>query len=300
LKSIQGQTYSDYELIVVDDGSTDNSLEIARKVVGIEDDRHKVITQANAGVAKTRNNGVALSKGEYICFLDSDDWWEPTFLEEVNHLIESSPDAGMYGTGFFIVKNGKKRVAPIGVEQGFERGYINYCKVYAKTMCMPISSSSVAIPREVFLTTGQFRSGITLGEDFDLWIRIALKHAVALVNKPLSNYCQDVPVKNRATRKLRDPQTHMLWNLDYLENEETQNHDLKVLMDRLRASGLMRFYLSHQYHEDAKEQLAKIDWNNVSQKTFHFYHSSLLIQRIRFKIRTLLATMKQFVIKHIN
>jgi len=300
LDSILHQTYSDYELIVVDDGSTDGSLEIARRVVGIEDEEKRVIMQPNSGVAKARNNGVALSKGKYICFLDSDDWWEPTFLEEMNRLIEDYPDAGMYGTGFYLIKNGKKRVAPIGVDKDFERGYINYCKVYAKTLCMPITSSSVAIRRDVFLSSGQFKSGITLGEDFDLWIRIALKHPVVLVNKPLANYYQDIPVKNRATRKLRDPKTHMLWNLDYLEEDEAKNQDLKILMDRLRASGLFRFYLSHQYHEEAKVQLAKIDWKNVSQKVYQLYHSSLFKQRVRFKLRTLGAALKQLVFHYIN
>ena len=300
LDSILHQTYGDYELIVVDDGSSDGSLEIARRAIGSGNERRQVVTQANAGVSMARNHGVALSKGEYICFLDSDDWWEPTFLEEMSSLIEDYPDAGMYGTGFYLVKNGAKRIAPIGVDKGFERGYINYCKVYTKTLCMPISSSSVAIPKEVFLSTGQFRSGITLGEDFDLWIRIALKHPVALLNKPLANYFQDVPVKNRATRKLRDPKTHMLWNLDYLEEEEANNPDLKKLMDNLRGSGLFRFYLSHQYHEDAKAQLAKIDWRNVSKQTYHIYHSSLFVQRVRFKVRTLGATVKQFILHRIN
>ncbi len=300
LNSVLHQTYCDYELVVVDDGSTDGSLEVARRAIGAEDGEHRLVVQANAGVAKARNNGVALSKGKYICFLDADDWWEPTFLEEMHGLIVACPNAGMYGTSFYIVRNGKKRVAPIGVEQGFERGYINYCKVYASTLCMPISSSSVAIRREVFLDSGQFKSGITLGEDFDLWIRIALKHPVALINKPLANYFQDIPIKNRATRKLRNPQLHMLWNLEYLEEEEARNADVKILMDRLRASGLYRFYLSRRYHEEAKVQLAKIDWKNVSQETYYVYHSSLFKQRVRFKARTMAALLKQWIFRCIS
>jgi glycosyltransferase involved in cell wall biosynthesis len=294
LNSILHQTFCDYELIVVDDGSTDGSFEIALKILGSKNNKYRVITQPNAGVSSARNNGVDLSKGEYVCFLDSDDWWEPGFLEEMNRLIDDYPDAGLYGTGFNLVKNGKKRKAPIGVDDDFDRGYIDYCQVYAKNLCMPITSSSVVIPRDVFVLSGKFREGITLGEDFDLWIRIALKYPVVLVNKPLANYFQDVPVRDSATRKLRDPKTHMLWNLDYLEEEETRNTDLKKSMDMLRANGLCRFYLSHQYHKEAMAHLAKIDWNNVSQQSFQFYHSPLFLERFCFKMRTIGAVMKHF------
>lgn len=300
IESVLHQTYSDFELIVVDDGSTDDSLEMAKSVVGSNKEKCIVIAQANSGVSCARNEGVALSKGKYVCFLDSDDWWEPRFLEEINRLIESYPDAGLYGTGFYLVKNGRKKIAPIGVEAGFVKGYINYCQVYAETMCMPISSSSVVIPKDIFDSSGRFRSGITLGEDFDLWIRITLKYPVVLLNRPLSNYFQDIPIKNRATRKLRDPNSHILWNLDYLEEEEKQNHDLKILLDKMRASGLLRFYLSFQYHEEAMRQLSKIDWRNVPQNEYYIYHSPLSLQRIRFWFLNSAAFVKQYISLFIN
>lgn len=292
LRSIMQQSYSDFELIVVDDGSKDASYLVAKNTIA-GDGRCTLVQQVNSGVAVARNHGVELSHGEYICFLDADDWWELDFLKEMSELISNYPEAGLYGTGFYLVKNGKKRVAPIGVQKDFEAGYINYCKAYARTLCMPISSSSVAIPREAFLAAGQFRKGISLGEDFDLWIRLALKYKVALVNKPLANYFQDIPPKLRATRRLHSPEKHMLWNLDYLQDEEKQNPDVKLLFDRLRASGLFRYYLSRQYHEEALRQLEKIDWNNVSAATYKVYHSSLLYQRIRFKSRETAATIKQ-------
>lgn len=300
LRSVLSQTICDYELIVVDDGSTDGSVDVVRDLVGRDTDKVRVVEQVNAGVAAARNNGVALASGEYVCFLDADDWWEPTFLQEMDELIASYPDAGLYGTNFFLVKNGRKRVAPIGLEEGFQSGYINYCKVYAKTLCMPISSSSVAVPRKVLDAVGQFRSGIKIGEDFDLWIRIALKYPVALVNKPLAYYFQDLPAKNRATRNLVEPGRHMLWNLDYLEEEVSSNEDLKVLMDRLRASGLYRFYLSKQYHEDAVAQLERIDWNNVPEEVCRIYHSSLFVQRCRFMARSMAAKLKQQLLRSID
>ena len=296
LSSIFAQTCGDYEVIVVDDGSKDGSYDVA-SAAAQGHAQCRIVRQANAGVAAARNRGVELAQGEYVCFLDADDWWEPTFLEEIERLITSYPDAGLYATGYYLVRNNKRRVAPIGVEEGFQEGYINYCQTYTRRLCMPVTSSSVAMPRKVFLASGGFRGGITLGEDFDLWIRIALKHRVALLNCPLANYYQDIPSNRRATRRLHNPANHMLWNLDYLAEEEAGNAELKLLLDRLRASGLYRFYLSRQYHAEALVQLEKIDWSHISQSTYRLYHSPLWWQRFSFAVRTWAAIIKSTILK---
>ena len=297
LKSIFAQTCADYELIVVDDGSTDQSYSIACKTVGTENPNHQVITQKNSGVAAARNKGAAMAKGDYICFLDSDDWWEPQFLQEIDRLTTEFPDAGLYGTSFYIVKNRRRRIAPIGFDNNFERGYINYCQTYARTLCMPISSSSVAIPRTLFNQTGGFRTHLTLGEDFDLWIKLATTHPVAMVNKPLANYFQDLPQGTRATRRIHNPQQHMLWNLDYLADKEAANPDLKLLLDLLRCSGLRRYYLSTAYHQQALEQLAKIDWSRMPRSAYKQYHSPLWIQRAKYMAKNTASAIKQRLIR---
>lgn len=290
----------DYELIVIDDGSTDSSLQTAEATIGESRPWCRVVHQENSGVAATRNKGVSMSTGEYICFLDSDDWWEPTFLSEMDRLIEELPDAGMYGTGFYIVKNGRRTIAPIGVDKGFERGYINYCQTYAKTLCMPITSSSVAVRRECFLKAGQFNTRLTFGEDFDLWIRLALSYGVALVNKPLSNYFQDQPVKGRATRRLHNPEGHMLWNLGYLGEEERRNADLKLLLDRLRSSGLFLYYLSSKYHDATLPELAKINWSNLPPSSRKKYDSPIWRERFIFALRRMGASVKKTLVSFIH
>lgn len=98
LQSVLEQTFDDFEIIVVDDGSTDDSYSVAKAVLETSERPFKLIHQENAGVSTARNKGVAASSGEYICFLDGDDWWAPTFLEKMDELIQDYPEAGIYGT----------------------------------------------------------------------------------------------------------------------------------------------------------------------------------------------------------
>lgn len=308
LRSVAAQTFTDYELIVVDDGSKDESASDAERVLNdcwlslSKPQPVKLIRQTNAGVSAARNSGVAASSGDYICFLDADDWWEPAFLEEMAALIAEYPDAGIYGTNYTIVNETrhKTRVAPVGVEKDFQKGYINYCQVYAKTLCMPLTSISVAIPRSVFEEAGGFPKGIRLGEDFILWIRIALKHKVAFLNKPLASYNQDVDVANRGTQHLHNPENHMLWNLSNLEEEEKTNPDFKQLIDNLRVYGLFNHYISKKYHEAAKSELAKVDWNLQPKKWKKLYGKPLLWLRMRQKFLSWGSKVKSCMAKYLS
>lgn len=291
LESVMGQTFEDYELIIIDNGSNDGSSEIIAKFT---DQRIQIVRLAeNIGVSNARNEGASLSKAPYITFLDADDWWEPTFLEEMAGLIKRHPDAGIYGTGYNIVKNGHKRQAPIGIETEFSEGQINYCQVYTKTLCMPLTSITVAMPREVFDEMGGFKSQLKLGEDFDLWIRIALKHKVIFLNKPLSNYNQDVDVTFRGTHHLHEPKEHMLWNLNYLEPVEKTNLDYKQLIDNLRAYSLLPYLLTKQYYSAARQELDKVDWSRQPIKTQRLYRLPIWILRLRRFVLRMGATIKK-------
>lgn len=260
IESVLGQTYRDFEVIVIDDGSTDQSLEVAKT---FENKSITIVSQPNSGVSTARNNGVKIAKYPYICFLDADDWWHPTFLEEMKRLITDFPDAGIYGSGYYIVKNGQERIAPIGVPQGFERGIIDYCEVYAKTLCMPLTSISVVIPKHIFDEEKGFKSQLKFGEDFDLWIRIALKHKVILVNKPLAYYNQDVDINNRgvAVHKIYSPENHYIFNLDYLYDNEKNNHRLKILLDKLRVYILLKYRIQRAFPKEYNAEIKKVDFS---------------------------------------
>ena len=298
ISSVLSQTFTDDELIIVDDGSSDNSADLALQAIEGRD-KCRLLRQENAGVSVARNNGVAASHGDYLCFLDADDWWDSHFLEEMSQLITDFPEAGVYGSNYTIVNETKHktRIAKIGIGVGFEKGYINYFQAYASTMYMPLWTGAVCLPREVFDETGGFPQGITLGEDFLLWVHIALKHKVAFLNKPLSFYNQDVDAAGRGVGRLHNPQTHMLWNLTDLEPLEQTDLDYKQLVDRLRVTGLMPYLLDKPYTETTRKELDKVDWNRQPSKVQKMYSMPLWSLRLLNRILRFGSKVKQLM-KH--
>lgn len=295
LDSILCQTFKDYELIIVDDGSTDESYIIAKESLEGAKVNYSLIQQENAGVSTARNNGVAASKGDYICFLDADDWWAPAFLERMNSFINDYPDAGIYGANYYYVKNGRQRVCVTTAETG----YINYCKVYAEKLQMPLTSISVAIPRYIFNEFNGFRPHLKLGEDFDLWIKISLNYKVAFLNEPLAYYFQDSDPQWRGTGKLLNPESHMLWNLGYLKLEEKTNPDYKQLIDNLRTYGLFPYYLSSQYRDIAKKELKEVDWEKQPANIKKRYNKPIVILKCHAAFMKCGSAIKQWLITHL-
>ena len=297
IESVIAQTYRDFELIIIDDGSTDNSLEVV-KGLKIEDRRLKTLTQSNSGVAVARNRGVAESHGEFVCFLDADDWWEPTFLEEMDKLIAEYPNAGIYASNYIYYKPGKTHVA-----LNLERGYIDYPKAYYEGSSMPVWTGATCMPRKVFDEMGGFPVGIKLGEDFLLWAKTALHYPVAFSEKPLAFYNNDVPASLRATRNLHAPEHHMLFNLNPLI-EELHHTPYTVhqeawgrLLDKLRVSGLMEYWLSDEYHNVAAAELAKVDWSKQPRSAKAQYEKPIWLLKAKRRFMQVGSYCKQKLIK---
>ena len=292
--SVLSQTWTDFELVIMDDGSSDNSFEVASKVIEGRENC-QIFRQQNAGVSMARNNAAALSHGDFLCFLDADDWWDPTFLDEMKGLVLEFPEAGIYGTNYTIVSENrhKTRVAPIGITPVFEKGYIDYCQVYAKTLAMPLWTGAVCIPRVVFDEMQGFPCGIKLGEDFLLWIKIALKYKVCFLNKPLSYYNQDVEQINRGVvSKGYAPDTFMTFHFDQFRDEEKENRDLKVLLDKLRVYSLLRFRLTNSCKKRVRQEIAKVEFSNVDVKYWFYYKMPYPFVWISQKIKSLASWIK--------
>lgn len=309
LRSIYDQTLHDFEIILVDDGSTDGGIDTVRNFINkvncnwIENEsiHHlpeiRLFFQENLGVSSARNTGVKASRRDYIAFLDADDWWEPTYLEEMKSLIDNYPEAGIYGCGYYLFKNGKKRIAPIGVENNFSDGSINYFQVYGKNLCMPLWTGATIVKKEIFEQENGFKSGIKLGEDLDLWIRIALKHKVVLLNKPLAFYNQDVELSTRAVGVLHKPENHILWNLSYLKNEELVNRDLKNFLDKLRLYALYPYYLNPKTRNDSKKELDKVDWASQPKNLTRKYAYPVFLMLWKQKFMQVGSGIKSLIIR---
>ena len=312
IESVIAQTYRDFELIIIDDGSTDNSLSVVRELIEIKpkiqigegDAQNNIIliSQPNSGVAAARNNGVAKSKGEYVCFLDADDWWEVEMLEEMDRLIQEYPDAGLYATNYVYYKPGKTHVA-----LNFKRGYMNYPEAYLHSDAMPVCTIAACMPRKVFDEIGGFPEGIKLGEDFLLWAKTALHYKVAFCEKALAYYNNDVPASLRATRNLHKPEYHMLFNLKEIETtvesgkwKVESREEWKALLDKLRVNGLMNYWLDDTYHDAAEEELKKVDWSKQPRKAKAQYEKPIRILKATRLFRQIGSFIKQKILKLIK
>ena len=204
IRSALAQTFTDYELIVVNDGSTDRSVEA---VATFNDPRIRLVNQENQGVSAARNCGVAEAKANHIAFLDSDDEWKPAFLETIFELISIFPDCQVFATAYYV-QTRKSCMRPVrlwDVPARPWRGVLdNYFQV---AICSepPVCSSAVALTRAVFHETGGFPEGVASGEDLLTWARLACRYSIAYCSEPLAVFYSPDSLSDRPTRLPETP-----------------------------------------------------------------------------------------------
>lgn len=303
IDSVLNQTFRQFELIVVNDGSTDRSLDVVKKLLQslyaneFLNGKVKIIDQSNRGVSSARNIGVKNAAYEYIAFLDADDWWDKTFLDEQTRLIKSFPGANIYGTGYYRVKNGRNIKSRIGYEDNYS-GYIDYFKAYMFKWYMPLTSISVVIPKETYISQRGFNENLKFGEDFHLWIRLAISGKVAYINKPLAYYNQDVEIENRALgEKIWEPESHYIFNLNFFEDEEKKNPKLKTLLDGLRVQALLRYRLSGKYPQETTNELKKVDFTHQTGYYRRLYQYPVVLVKGYFVLKKILSQIKRKLIR---
>lgn len=182
INSVLNQTIQNFELIIVDDGSTDNSLNLVK---AYDDNRIRLISQENQGVSIARNTGILNAKADYIAFLDADDEWLLDFLETIEQLINDFPLAGGYSTSA-LWEDQYGDLIPITfsvLPKAPWQGEISNLFHVIANDASPIIPSSACIKRSVFANVGMFPEGIKRGEDIDTWIRISLKYNIAFSTK---------------------------------------------------------------------------------------------------------------------
>jgi len=177
IRSVFAQTFQDYELVVVDDGSTDAT----RQALAPYEHRLRYVWKENGGEASARNRGIREARCRFIAFLDHDDLWDPGFLATTITHMETHPSLGLVSTGSIRLPDGKQH-------PGFRKGLLQgdlFPLLFRRNF---ITTSGVVVRREVFDRVGLFNEPLRFGVDYDMWLRIAKEYPIALLNRPLCKW----------------------------------------------------------------------------------------------------------------
>jgi glycosyltransferase involved in cell wall biosynthesis len=203
IASVQAQTFSDFEIIVIDDGSTDNTLKILQQIT---DSRLRIFSYSNGGTAVARNRGISQATGDYIAFLDADDLWTPNKLERQLQALKTHPEAGVaYSWTYFLDEIGNKSYADTSTS------YEGYVYAYLIVTNFLHNGSNPLILKQAIDTVGLFDQALHPCEDWDFYIRLASIYPFVLIPEPQVVYRQ---ARGTATSKIELIEKKMLNVID--------------------------------------------------------------------------------------
>lgn len=182
LNSVFKQTFQDFEIIIINDGSSDN---IVDWVNGLTDTRIKLISQKNSGPSEARNTGIKHSQGEYIAFLDADDIWEVTKLEKQVLCLDINSEVGLVDTWISAIDTHGKTLWFSG--NSYPTGNV-WRKLIEQNIL--VSGSTAMIRCSCFDKAGSFDPQFKGGEDWDMWTRISISHSFSVIEESLVRYRQ--------------------------------------------------------------------------------------------------------------
>ncbi len=280
LQCVMEQTYKEWELIVVDDGSTDDGPDIVAPLLSPLGGKARLVRQENTGVCAARNRGIEEAQYEYIAFLDADDIWALNYLEEQARMITDFPEAAMWGMNW-VEKNEQEEIhLYTGLPADF-RGYVeNYFGF--KHVSDFFWSTTVVIRKDAFNVAGLFDTRIRYSEDLDMWYRIILNYPVAFNAACLAEYRLDS--SNRAMNRVVRLMQFLPYYVDKYEAYCEQDKTFAHFIHTFAASHLISYYFGKQEFDDAKVAVKKLRYQDIHWKYTLFYRLPYPIGLLFYKL----------------
>ncbi|WP_299678990.1 glycosyltransferase family 2 protein [uncultured Dokdonia sp.] len=283
LQSVLAQSVEDYEIIIVNDASSDHSEKTIQTVVSDKITYHAF--SENKGAAATRNKGIALASGTYIALLDGDDIWDIEYLEEINTLIEKFPDHQVFATAITIEEHDGKRPSQYTFSNPENAAHLslNYFESsYKNTL---LTSSSTVIKKTIFDHIGTYDTSIKSGQDTDLWIRVGIHYPIAFSTRSCASYTYAPISLYKSIRSVKHRPNFVAY-----ETIEKENKALKKFLDLNRFSLVIR---AKHWNEPKEAQffIDRIDPKSLSKKQLKLLNAPAFIIKLLFGIKRILEKL---------
>ncbi len=230
LECLNSQKFRDFEAIIVNDGSTDNTQAVISEYISAHPNlRLRLINQKNAGIAGARNKGILEAKGSYVAFLDHDDFWYPDKLSQCHEIFSSLPETTV------VCHNEALRDASGRIVRYLKYGpYVDgmFRRLLYQGSCL--STSATVIRRDVFASLGLFRENpeFSTVEDYDLWLRLSRKHKIYFISETLGEYVINNKNASLNFEKHYNNQLYVL-KTNFREEEQKRISDYFFMLARI-------------------------------------------------------------------
>ena len=263
IESVLSQTYKDYEILVVNDGSTDNTTEVLYQFQA----RIKIIEQENKGNSAARNIAIQNSQGQYIAFLDDDDKWMPNKLEKQIALLEYNQKLGLIYSDMLFFNDKEVFTEPRSKKHPIHFGRISWM-LFLFGNSVPLSST-VVVRRQTLDEIGLFDETLTHCEDYDLWLRISEKWLFFYLDEPLTMY------RLSDTNMTKNRERVLTTLLRLKEKALARNPDYRRLSPNMLYQGFYKYYLAlANFYIDRSEGEKARDVIRRYRQARHLYSSN--------------------------
>ena len=296
LQSVLAQTYQNFEIVVVDDGSTDNSAQVVEDFIlasRLSPLAFRLIRKPNGGVCSARNRGIQEAKYDYIALLDGDDLWDEHYLEEQAKLIQDFPEAKMWGVNYADIVDGKIFPYQQGMGEDF-RGYVeNYFGTSHGDLFLP---SAIVLDKNITTEIGLFDERMAYSEDLDFWYRIILNAKVVFSNKSLAYYNKDA--ENRAEQNFYahfDIKKRIYYYADKYVQYFKKDPSFAKFISLHIAWGILNgdYYFGDKYDREATDKIVKyLAYEHMPYKYRLIFQTPRFIGRVVYELTRLVKKIK--------